>query len=68
MGGAQTIWNALTTIIQMEGRVTQQAQLLTAQQAKLETLTERVIRLEAQMEMLLIGAGAGAKSPSKRLR
>lgn len=66
MGGAQTIWNALTTIIQMEGRVTQQAQLLTAQQAKLETLTERVIRLEAQMEMLLISAGA--KSPSKRLR
>ncbi len=66
MGGAQTIWNALTTIIQMEGRVTQQAQLLTAQQARLETLTERVIRLEAQMEMLLIGAGA--KSPSKRLR
>ncbi|WP_297927861.1 hypothetical protein [Metallibacterium sp.] len=66
MGGAQTIWNALTTIIQMEGRVTQQSQLLTAQQAKLETLTERVIRLEAQMEMLLIGAGA--KSPSKRLR
>ncbi|MBU6403816.1 MAG: hypothetical protein KGL09_04545 [Pseudomonadota bacterium] len=66
MGGAQTIWNALTTIIQMEGRVTQQAQLLTAQQARIETLTERVIRLEAQMEMLLIGAGA--KSPSKRLR
>ena len=66
MGGAQTVWNALTTIIQMEGRVTQQAQLLTAQQARLETLTERVIRLEAQMEMLLIGAGA--KSPSKRLR
>ena len=66
MGGAQTIWNALTTIIQMEGRVTQQAHLLTAQQAKLETLTERVIRLEAQMEMLLIGAGA--KSPSNRLR
>ncbi|WP_297918137.1 hypothetical protein [Metallibacterium sp.] len=66
MGGAQTIWNALTTIIQMEGRMTQQAQLLTAQQARLETLTERVIRLEAQMEMLLIGAGA--KSPSKRLR
>ncbi|MCK9367801.1 MAG: hypothetical protein M0P72_11720 [Metallibacterium scheffleri] len=66
MGGAQTIWNALTTIIQMEGRVTQQAQLLTAQQARIETLTERVIRLETQMEMLLIGAGA--KSPSKRLR
>ena len=28
------------------------------QQAKIESLTERVIRLETQMDMLLIGAGA----------
>lgn len=66
MGGAQTIWNALTTIIQMEGRITQQAETLVAQQAKIESLTERVIRLEAQLEMLLIGAGA--KPAPKRLR
>lgn len=66
MGGAQTIWDALTTIIQMESRVTQQARILADQQAKIEVLTERVIRLEAQMDMLLIGAGA--KPPGKRLR
>lgn len=66
MGGAQTIWSALTTIIQMEGRITRQAEVLGAQQAKIESLTERVIRLEAQMEMLLIGAGA--KPAPKRLR
>lgn len=66
MGGAQTIWNALTTIIQMEGRITQQAETLAAQQTRIESLTERVIRLEAQMEMLLVGAGA--KPAPKRLR
>lgn len=66
MGATQTIWNALTTIIQMEGRVNQQAQASRDQQEKIEDLTARVIRLEAQMDMLLIGAGA--KPPPKRLR
>ena len=66
MGATQTIWNALTTIIQMEERVKQQAQASVEQQAKIEALTERVIRLEAQMDMLLIGAGA--KTPPRRLR
>lgn len=66
MGAGQTIWNALTTIIQMEDKVKQQAKASSEQQAKIETLTERVIRLEAQMDMLLIGAGA--KSSGKRLR
>lgn len=65
MGATQTIWNALTTI-QMEGRVNQLAQANRDQQEKIEDLTARVIRLEAQMEMLLIGAGA--KPPPKRLR
>lgn len=66
MGAGQTIWNALTTIIQMEDKVKQQARASSEQQAKIEALTERVIRLETQMDMLLIGAGA--KPPHKRLR
>jgi len=66
MGATQTIWSALTTIIQMEGRVSEQEHRGREQQAKIETLTERVIRLEAQMDMLLIGAGA--KTSPKRLR
>ncbi|MDQ6647774.1 MAG: hypothetical protein M3Y93_11165 [Pseudomonadota bacterium] len=66
MGATQTIWNALTTIIQMEGRVNQQAQASSDQQTKIEVLTERVIRLEAQMDMLLIVAGA--KASPKRMR
>jgi hypothetical protein len=67
MGASQTIWSALTTIIQMEGRVGEQEHRGRAQQAKIEDLTARVIRLEAQLEMLLIGAGAKSIS-SKRLR
>jgi len=66
MGATQTIWSALTTIIQMEGRVSEQEHRGREQQAKIEALTERVIRLEAQMDMLLIGAGA--KTSPKRLR
>ena len=67
MGASQTIWSALTSIIQMEGRVNQQAQASRDQQAKIEDLTARVIRLEAQMDMLLIGAGA-KQTTLKRLR
>ena len=66
MGASQTIWSALTTIIQREGRVGEQERRSREQQAKIEELTERVIRLEAQMDMLLIGAGA--RTPPKRLR
>lgn len=67
MGASQTIWNALTSIIQMEGRLTQQAQASRDQQAKIEDLTARVIRLEAQLDMLLVGAGAKRAAP-RRLR
>ena len=66
MGASQTIWNALTTVIQMEGRVNEQERRAREQQAKIEDLTARVIRLEAQMEMLL--PEAGARSTPRRLR
>jgi hypothetical protein len=66
MGAGQKIWDALTTVIQMEGRVREQENRSREQQAKIEDLTGRMIRLEAQMEMLLIGAGA--KAPPRRLR
>ncbi len=65
MGASRTVWNALTSIIQMESRVNQQAVATREQQAKIEDLTGRVIRLEAQMEMLLIGAGAKSPAPKK---
>ena len=55
MGVTERVWNALTSVIKLEDRVTRQADALKAQQAKIEDLTGRVIRLETQLE-LLVGA------------
>jgi hypothetical protein len=49
---ADRVWNALTAMVKLEDKVTRQADALKAQQSKIEGLTERVIRLEAQLELL----------------
>jgi hypothetical protein len=49
---ADRVWNALTAMVKLEDKVTRQADALKAQQSKIEDLTERVIRLEAQLELL----------------
>lgn len=46
------VWGALSSMIKLEDKVTRQAEALKAQQAKIEDLTARVIRLEAQLELL----------------
>jgi cell division protein FtsB len=53
MGVTERVWNAFTSVIKLEDRVTRQAEALKAQQAKIEDLTGRVIRLEAQLELLM---------------
>lgn len=58
MSTMDKLWNALTTVITMEGKVKEQETRAREQQAKIESLTERVIRLETQMDMLLRTAGA----------
>ncbi|MGH8192477.1 MAG: hypothetical protein ACREP2_13660 [Rhodanobacteraceae bacterium] len=57
-GPTETIWKTLKAVIQMESRIEMLATTAREQQTKIEALTERVIRLEAQMDMLLIRAGA----------
>lgn len=52
MSVTDRIWNALTSMIKLEDKVTRQAEALKAQQTKIEDLTSRVIRLEAQLELL----------------
>ena len=49
-------WGALTSMIKLEDKVTRQSEALKAQQTKIENLTERVIRLEAQLELLTAAA------------
>lgn len=60
----ETIWKTLKSVIQMESRIELLATTAREQRTRIETLTERVIRLEAQMDMLPIHAGAPA---TKRL-
>jgi cell division protein FtsB len=43
-------------MIKLEDKVTRQSEALKAQQSKIENLTERVIRLEAQLELLTAAA------------
>lgn len=64
MGITERVWAALTSMIKLEDRVTRQNEAIKAQQAKIENLTERVIRLEARLELL---AGAVvARKPTNR--
>jgi archaellum component FlaC len=56
MGYPEKIWNAFTAMIKLEGKVTGQGDTIKSQQHKIENLTERVIRLETQMDMLLRAA------------
>ena len=52
MGVTDRVWAALTSMIKLEDKVARQSDALMAQQSKIENLTERVIRIEAQLEML----------------
>ena len=52
MGVTERVWSALTAMIKLEDKVTHQADALKTQQVKIEDLTSRVIRLEAQLELL----------------
>lgn len=58
------LWDAFSKVIKMNDKVVSQAAALAAQQAKIEDLTARVIRLETALEIALSTRGAGT---SKRL-
>jgi cell division protein FtsB len=52
MGVSDKIWGALTSVIKLEDKVNRQAEAMKQQQQRIEDLTGRVIRLEAQLELL----------------
>jgi len=52
MGITEKVWDALTTVIKMNDKVVALAGTVKEQQAKIESLTERVIRLEAHWETM----------------
>ena len=53
------VWDALTTVIKMNDKVVSLAGTVKEQQVKIEGLTERVIRLEATLELLMRSSGSG---------
>jgi hypothetical protein len=52
MGVTDKIWGAFTSVIKLEDKVNRQSEAMKSQQQKIEDLTGRVIRLEAQLELL----------------
>jgi hypothetical protein len=61
MGVTEKMWDAITTVIKMNDKVERLAGTVKHQQDKIEQLTERVIRLEAFVEMALAGKPAPAR-------
>ena len=58
------LWDAFSTLIKMNHKAIAQAASMAAQQAKIEDLTARVIRLETVLEIAL---SARSASGNKRL-
>jgi CII-binding regulator of phage lambda lysogenization HflD len=56
MGVTDKVWGALTSMIKLEDKVNRQSEAMKSQQAKIEDLTGRVIRLETQLDMLMQAA------------
>ncbi len=67
MGVTDKLWAALTSMVKLEDKVNRQSEAMKAQQARIEDLTGRVIRLEAHLELLTGAAlvkGSRATEPA----
>jgi hypothetical protein len=60
MSVTDKMWDAITTVIRMNDNVERVAATMVTQQRKIESLTERVIRLETALEIAL-SRGSGGK-------
>jgi len=65
MGATEKMWDALTKVIRMDDKVERLAGTVKDQQIKIEGLTERVIRLETALEIVL--AAQGVSIPVKKI-
>ncbi len=50
MGLTEKMWDGITRVIQMDGKVERLADTVIEQQRRIEELTERVIRLETRLD------------------
>jgi len=58
MSMTDKLWHAFSTVIKMNDKVVNLASMAVTQQAKIEDLTARVIRLETALEIALTGRAA----------
>jgi hypothetical protein len=65
MGIADKVWDALSTVIRMNDRVDRMAVTMVEQQHQIQTLTERVIRLETALEIGL--SRGGREKPGRQI-
>ncbi len=65
MSMTDKLWEAFSTVIKLNDKVIAQAAAMATQQAKIEDLTARVIRLETALEIALSTgrAGGGRRLP-----
>ncbi len=65
MGIADKMWDGITRVIRMDTKVEGLAATIKDQQARIEGLTGRVIRLETVLEIAL--AAKGFETPENRI-
>lgn len=65
MGIADKVWDALSTVIRMNDRVDRMAVTMVEQQHQIQSLTERVIRLETALEIGL--SRGGREKPGRQI-
>ena len=62
MGITDKMWDGIATVIKMNDKVERIAATIVIQQQKIESLTERVIRLETALELALVQAQRPTKA------
>lgn len=67
MSVAEKMWDGITTVIKMNGKVESMATTIKEQQQKIESLSERVIRLETALEIGLSRPVPPGGARSRRL-
>lgn len=68
MSVVDRVWTAFTTVLKMDDKVTALAATDKVHQAKIENLTERVIRLETALEIAMAASGMALGATPKQLR
>jgi hypothetical protein len=56
MSATERMWDAFTTMIKLKDKVISHGDNLRRHQDKIENLTERIIRLETQLDMMMSAA------------